>query len=62
MISSAFVGSVFRVYSFFGVRSFSFTVLGSLFMAQYVACSLSWMNFSVSVVSVGMFSALFWVC
>ena len=39
--------------SFLGVRSFSFTVLFSLFMLQYSALSEVSMNFSVSKVSWG---------
>jgi len=50
---SASVGSTFRVKSFLGVRSFSFTVLFSLFTAQCSACSESLMNLSMSWISSG---------
>lgn len=52
-ISSAFVGSTFSVTSFLGVRSFSFTVLFSLFMLQYSALSETSIKFSMSKISWG---------
>jgi hypothetical protein len=58
MISSAFIGAIFKVYSWLGVLSFSFTISLSLFTEQYLARSLSSTNFSGSRISDGTASTL----
>lgn len=61
IISSAFVGSIFSVYSFLGVRSLSLTCSFSLFIRQYLALSEISMNFSGSLISCGILVLVF-VC
>lgn len=58
MISSAFIGAIFKVYSWLGVLSFSFTMSLSLFTEQYLARSLNSTNFSGSRISDGTASTL----
>ncbi len=53
MVSSAFPGSTFRVYSWLGVRTFNLTLDFNLLTEQDLAFALISMNFSALMISAG---------